>query len=290
MQWVALGSALSAAVAFGVSSSLQHHAAESAPASVTRSHHLLAHLARRPGWLIGQALALAAFGLHALALHSGALALVQPIVVSGIVFAVPLRAAIARHLPQAGEVLAVAVTATGLAAFLVVSDPVVGSQPLDRGTLALVFTGVALAVALLVHRVAGGRWTSTRRASLLGITAGILFGLVAGLLKLTLDMARDDGAVAALTAWPVWTLIVVGLSGVTLNQRAYRAGALSASMPILNIVNVLVALGFGLVVFHEVPVHSAGALMVEVLSLVCVAWGLRALSASPELSGVQPVP
>jgi hypothetical protein len=61
------------------------------------------------------------------------------------------------------------------------------------------------------------------------------------------------------------------------NQRAYRVGALSASMPILNIVDVLVALAFGVVVFREIPAHSLTAVPVELAALACAALGLRRL-------------
>ena len=64
-------------------------------------------------WLLGQLFATLAFVLHAVALHFGPLAIVQPIVVSGIVWAVPARAALSRRLPTSQEVVAVSVTAAG---------------------------------------------------------------------------------------------------------------------------------------------------------------------------------
>jgi hypothetical protein len=70
----------------------------------------------------------------------------------------------------------------------------------------------------------------------------------------------------------------VGLSGVVLNQRAYRVAHLTASMPVLNIVNVLVAATFGFVVFAERPVHTAFALAGEAVALACMALGLWHLS------------
>ena len=47
----------------------------------------------------------------------------QPLVISGIVLAVPVRAAIAHKLPPRRDVVAVLIAAIGLATFLVVSDP-----------------------------------------------------------------------------------------------------------------------------------------------------------------------
>jgi len=75
-------------------------------------------------------------------------------------------------------------------------------------------------------------------------------------------------------------VVAVGLSGVTLNQRAYRVAPLSASMPLLNMVNVLVALIFGFVVFGETISRSPGALAGQLVALACIAVGLRRLARS----------
>src|SRR4051812_21831006 len=88
---------------FAVSTSVQHQAAEGAPASAKGPLGLVRYLLGRPTWLVGQVMAVVGFAMHAAALHYGPIALVQPIVISGIVFAVPLRAAISRRLPSRQE-------------------------------------------------------------------------------------------------------------------------------------------------------------------------------------------
>ena len=276
MMVVAIGAAFGAAATFAFSTSVQHHANSSVPHG-TGTVGMLVHLARRPTWLFGQLLAIGAFGLHALALHSGPLAIVQPIIVSGIVWAVPARAALSRRLPTRPEVLAVVLTAGGLAAFLVASNPTAGDH-VNRDLTAAVITVAGVVVAVLANVVAiVTRGHPARRALLLGVTAGILFGLVAGLLKMALNTLHDHGIVAMVAGWPLWAMVVVGLAGVYTNQRAYQAAALSQSMPVLNIIDVLVALTFGLFVFHEVPNHSPGALAVEAIGLACIGLGLHQL-------------
>src|SRR4051794_41898831 len=90
---------------FAVSTSVQHQAAEGAPASAKGPLGLVRYLLGRPTWLVGQVMAVGGFAMHAAALHYGPIALGQPIVISGIVFAGALRAAISRRLPsrQGGE-------------------------------------------------------------------------------------------------------------------------------------------------------------------------------------------
>jgi hypothetical protein len=277
----ALLCALGAALGFAISSPLQHHAAGAAPAG-GGALRLLGHLVRQPRWLVGQVLALMSFCLHAYALHVGVLALVQPIVVSGIIFAVPIRAALSRHLPPRGEVVAVVITAVGLATLLVAAGNMSNNGIPPNHGLALVLTIALVALATTAYLLVGHAQTAAARAGLCGITAGLLFGLVSCMVKLTLDLL-GGGTPPPLSFWPIPTLVLLGLSGVAVNQRAYRLGALSASMPILNIVNVGVALTLGLLVFHEVPAHTPAALMGQLFALACISFGLIKLSAHAEI-------
>ena len=79
-------------------SALQHRAA-SAVSTRNPGQRVIARLLRRRSWVFGLLLSAVAFGLHALALSRGELALVQPVIVSGIVFAVLFGAALDRHRP-----------------------------------------------------------------------------------------------------------------------------------------------------------------------------------------------
>jgi len=272
--WLAVLLALGCAATFAISSSVQHQAATGAPESAQGILGLLGYLVQRPAWLLGQLLATSAFALHAAALHSGPIAVVQPIVVSGIVWAVPARAAVSRVMPSVTELRAVLITATGLAVFLVASNPTAGeTASLGHGTVmfALVGVTVALAAEITAQRIRGdGR----RKAFFLGAVGGVLFGMVAGFLKITLQTVNAEGLAGLLTAWTTYALLLAGAGGVLTNQRAYRAAGLSASLPVLNIVNGLTALAFGFTVFGEVPRHSPLFLLIEAGALACMATGL----------------
>jgi uncharacterized membrane protein YeaQ/YmgE (transglycosylase-associated protein family) len=280
--------ALACATTFAVSTSVQHQAAEAAPESASGLLGLLAYLIRRPLWLLGQLLATCAFVLHALALHAGALALVQPIVVSGIVWAVPARAAMNRQMPAWSEIRAVVLTASGLAVFLVASSPTQGAVA-DRGWSSRLVALGAVVLALLATLIAENiRDHPRQKGFFLGVTAGLLFGLVAGLLKMSLEAFSRGGLHLVLTSWPAWGLLLAGAGGVLTNQRAYRVAALSASMPVLNIVNVLTALTFGYTVFHEVPRHSPLMVVLEVIAMSAVSVGLWLLVNLEEGAGLLP--
>lgn len=289
MDVLAIVVAAASAVGFAVSSSLQHRANEHLVATHRGGSHLRA-LLRRPWWLVGQVLALVSFGLHAVALRLGPLVVVQPVVVSGIVLAVPVRAALERRVPAAREVGMVALTTAGLALFLVSSAPTVPDRAPRTVTAAVVAAAGFLAAvvgARLVVRRSGGV-----RAHGYGAAAGVLFGITAGLVKLATTMAASGSGLggqlwALLTAWAV---VVVGLTGVSLNQRAYRSGPLSASMPLLNIVDVLVAIGFGVVVFHERPSTGVVAVLGQVVGIVVILIGLRGAARTHALEDAAPEP
>lgn len=277
--------ALLSASAVAFSTSVQHHAVELAPPQVAGAWALLAHLARRPLWLLGQAMGTVALVGHALALHFGPLALVQPLVISGIVLAVPVRAAISRRLPARTEVMAVLLAAAGLATFLIASAPSKG-QSAGLGPLPLMLvlgflTGAGAAI-LLSRRTTD----PPRRASLLGVAAGTLFALVAVTLKMGLAELASGGLGSVIRTWPVYLLVVAGLGGVLVNQMAYRSARLSASMPVLNVVDCLLALGFGYVVFHETPRHSPPILALEGLALAAMLTGLWVLARDAALQEI----
>lgn len=267
---------LSATVA-AISTSLQHQAAELAPAHVNGTWALLRYLARRRLWLLGQVCGVVTVVFHAAALSFGPITLVQPIVVSGIVVAVPLRAAMQHRLPGRREMAALLLAAVGLAVFLVVSAPSVGRRA-GAGAMTALLVGFCLtaaAVALTAGRRVRDR---TRRAFLFGSASGVFFALVAVLLKLLLDERPDVGVLGLLGTWPLYALLVAGFGGVLGNQLAYRSARLSSSMPVLNVVDVLLAVSFGYLLFQEVPRHSSGSLVLEVFALLAMVSGLWSLA------------
>ena len=185
-------------------------------------------IAQHPSWLVGLVLSAVAFSLHAFALSRGDLALVQPIIVSGIVFAVVIRAALEHRFPAASTLVWLVITWAGLALFLAVRPPTSDGPP--RSWLGAVLVGVGVVLALAGTMAASRTRRPQLRGAILAASAGILYGLVAGMVKLVL--ARFGGGVGAvLASWPLWTLVVTGTGAILLNQRAYQATRLSVTTP-----------------------------------------------------------
>jgi uncharacterized membrane protein YoaK (UPF0700 family) len=221
----------------------------------------------------------AAFALHAVALSGAMLALVQPIIVSGLVFGVFVRAALERRLPQPSTIGWCTLTWAGLATFIAVLHTGPPQPPDLRHAAYCVVVGFILVASTLaaLSRVR----SEERRGLLYGAAAGIFFGLVAGLVKVILD--QDTSRWWSIAAhWPFWALVVVGVVAISLNQHAFQATRLSVSMPMVNIADVLVAITFGVIVFGE-PLYSTPlTLVVEVLGLLAMAVGVRQLARRGE--------
>lgn len=287
MTGLAVPIALTSAAGFAMSTSLQHRAAHSWAGHAGSVAALVRRLASDPAWLLGITVGAVAFGLHAAAVSQGALAVVQPIIVSGIVMAVPARAMLDRRRPELRELRWAAMTAAGLATFIVAVRPTVGSGN-PSNTAASTLLGLGLAVAAVPTYCSTRSHHEHERGVLLGAAAGVLFGLLAGFMKLVLALSAEGGWSTLPVSWELWALIALGLAGMALNQRAYQAAPLSASMPILNVVAVLVAMTFGAVVFDEVPAHHAAALAGELAALVVIGLGLTRLFHSPAMSLGEP--
>jgi hypothetical protein len=79
------------------------------------------------------------------------------------------------------------------------------------------------------------------------------------------------------TSWPFYVMFSVGMCGFLLNQHIYNRTRLPESLPMLNLVNPLVALTFGIVVFVERPSGSPVSLALECLGLTAVLVGVFVL-------------
>lgn len=271
--------AFASAAAFATGSALQHRAAGSPPDAHERSSRFVGRLIRQPSWVIGLSLSGLAFVLHAVALSQGDLALVQPVIVSGIVFAVLIRSALEHHFPPPRRTVAwLILTCIGLATFLTARPASIDQQANEiRATFVLVAGGLVALVAMLLARRSQ---SSRRRGILLALATGTLYGLIAGDVKLVL--ARQNGFFGTLTSWPLWTLIGAGVWAVLMNQRAYQSAKLWVTAPVVSIGEALVSIAFGIVVFNEVSHSTPVELLGQGLGLALVALGVIKLASTQD--------
>lgn len=277
MVTAAIVAALSAAALFAVATAFHHRSAGLVAVAGRRGGFVLGTL-RHPLWIAGSVAHLAGLGLHALALRDGPLTLVQPLLVIGVVFTLPLRQVLGRRRPRRAEIGWAAALTLGLAMFLILATPANG--PVQEVDLApAVFCAAAIGLAVAGCLAAGRRTVAATGAMLLGTAAGLLFAVAAALLKETTD-ALSHGAAALFTTWPCYALVVVGGAGVLLSQYAYRAGPLSASLPAITAVNPVASVVIGVAVFDEPFRAAPGYLLGEVLGLALMAVAAVGLTRS----------
>lgn len=281
MSWWAAAVALASAVAAGWSTALMHYGASGAERGA-RAAALARHVLAEWRWRLGVAASLLGLALHAVALHLGSLTLVQPLAVTALFFAMVFRDLLDHRAPPRRTVVWGGVTAVGLGLFLVGAGPTGGEdQPDGRSAALLLGLGTA---GVLVALRAATRFPAYA-GLLLGTAGGIVFGLMAGAIKSTTSVwsAGDE----LLMSWPLYAMVVVGLTGFLLNQHIYNRTRLPESLPMLNLVNPLVALTFGVVVFAERPSGSLLSFVLECVGLAVVLTGIFVLGRTPVEGGAR---
>ena len=248
MTAAAIGVALLSALLFAVGFVMQQRAASEVPDDESLGFGLVRRLVRRPIWLIGTGADSLGYVAQAVALGLGSLVLVQPLLATSLLFALPLGAWWAkRRLRRSDAVWALALTA-GLAVFLVAGNPTEGVDLADIGPwliAAAVFVPVTGACILVAARSRGAR-----RAVLLAVATGILYGVAAALTKSTVSLL-DDGFVGIVTSWEPYALVAAAGLGTYLQQSAFQAGDLSQSLPAVSVLEPVVAVVLGITLLQE---------------------------------------
>lgn len=250
----ALVAAVAAALFYALAAALQQHAA--AQTATPAGLRLVGRLLTRPRWLAGLAATVADAALHVVALRLGPLALVQPIGVTGLVFALPLGAALHGRPVTRRELVAAVAVACGLIGLLVSVQVSAGAPTIsERATavLAVATAGTALASALAAHRLPG-----RPRTVVLAIGAGVAFGVTSALVRVVAHDATAMGALPAVANWNSAALVAAAVTGLLLSQSAYQAGSLAAALPTLTVVDPLVAITVGELLLGE-PVRFSTA-------------------------------
>jgi hypothetical protein len=268
---------------FAISTVLKHRSAttlttEPGPLTVRLGRFVASTVSHR-WWLAGLAADAGGLALQALALHIGAVSVVQPLLVTAL-----LTSLVISHLTHGTriskhELQWAALLVATLVGFLAVSgatSSTITQEAPDRG--AAVISGV-LALALAVTAVAVARRVPAgRRAALIGVAVGTLYACTAVLIKASTGVLAAKGMVAMLTSWQLAVLLVCGAAGLLLAQLAFRAGPLNTSLPAIATVDPLLSVALGVIVYDEQLRTGPVAVAAEALLLLGLALSAIALS------------
>ena len=241
--------ALVAAFFFALAATLQQKGALGMGEVSLGSPSSFVTLAKQKWWLLGTLALLVGYVFQAVALDNGRLAVIQPLLVTTIVFALPLGYFLTNQVVHGKEVLGAGVVVLGLAIFTVVGQAADGvdNAPASEWAVAI-FVFSAISVALLV---AGGRGTVLRKAALYGASAGVLFGLSASLCKPTIEILDDDGFGAMLASWELYAFALAGVIAFVVQQVSLATGRLATSVATVSVFNPLVSIFIGTLLLQE---------------------------------------
>jgi drug/metabolite transporter (DMT)-like permease len=275
--------AVLAALSNSLTSILQRTAAKTAPEDSTFSWELIKYLLRRPVWFVGMLAMIGGFLFQAMALYFGNISSVQPILVSELVFTL-LILYLWFHSPigprEWAGALAVAV---GLALFLYVAHPQHGSR-----NPRLIEWVAAAAATFFVASVAIGfaqRGSKSRKAALYGTAAALIWAFTAALIKRMTVVIHHGGWGQLFLHWPVYAVVLVGVTGLVVAQSAFQAGPLTASQPALIIVDPIASIMLGVWLFHDSLASRSVDVVLEAGSLLVMVIGVFILSRSPIVVG-----
>lgn len=246
---------------------------------------LLRALVRRPAWSVGIAGVVGAALFQALALVNGPMALVQPLFILELPFALLLAMPLMHRRLSADGWRAVGAVVAGLALMLAAAAPSGSRQQasMARWIPVLMLTLGAMTVAFLLARSAS---SPLFRAAALASAAAVGNALTAALLKSATGRLADAGLPAFLTAWQTYGFALTGVLALLLLENSLQAGPLVASQPALTIGDAAVSLLLGVVLFDE-SIRTGWWLLPEAMGVLLLLWSvLRLTCVVPHLVDV----
>jgi len=272
---ITVGFALAAALANAVHLMTQHAASTDIPEK-HKGLHLVAYLFRQPLWLLGWVAAASGFAFQAVALHNGALSVVQPLLVTELVFALILRRFWIRQDVARAAWTSSLIVVGALAVFLSVASPH-GGHPVPNSaewlSSLLTFGGMVAVLAALATK-----GSPTRRAALYATAASITWALMATFIKAATQTLSDYGLLGMLGHWPIYALVLSGVIGTILQQAALQTGPLSVSQPLLIVVDPAAAIILSVWLFDDRFTDSPAKIAIAAVSFVVMAVGVVMLS------------
>ena len=271
--------ALIAAFLFALAAALQQKGALNLPTVSLAEPMSLVRLVGQTMWLLGTLALVAGYLFQAGALDRGRLSVIQPLLVTTVVFALPLGYFLTRQHVGRREVIGAVVIIAGLGFFVYFGDPAGGKENASNLQWALAIGLLSLLSVLLL--VFGGSGGLSMKAAVYGTVAGILFGLSSSLTKPALvDLHQSVGTM--LSHWQCYALAIAGVLGFVLQQVSLGTGRLAPSVATVSVANPVVGILIGTLLFDERLSRPAWHVVVAVVGLCVALVGAVAISLSRE--------
>jgi drug/metabolite transporter (DMT)-like permease len=236
---------------------------------------LFLRLLRDRSWWLGSGVAAVGFALQAAALGLGSVLLVQALLVTSLLFALPIQAYQRHRRLTRWEWMWALLLAAAVAVIVTVGNPTEGHSRASLTTWALVVAvlGTLLVVCVVVANVVHG----PASAVLLAFVSGSLWGVFAVLTKGVVHLL-GDGIGPLLRSPELYAWAAVAIAGTAWQQSSFRAGALTASLPTMAISEPMVASLLGVFVLGETLRPGDAGWVVLVAAIVAMVVAAAALA------------
>jgi drug/metabolite transporter (DMT)-like permease len=271
--------ALVAAFLFALAATLQQKGTLNLPTISLADPMSLVRLVGERTWLIGSLALLTGYLFQAGALDRGRLSVIQPLLVTTVVFALPLGYFLTRQHVGRREVAGAAAIIVGLGLFTYFGDPAGGNENAPNSQWAITIGLLSvLSVLMLVFGSGGGL---SMKAAVYGTVAGILFGLSSALTKPTLDYLHESVG-TMLSHWQCYALAVAGVFGFVLQQVSLGTGRLAPSVATVSVANPVVGILIGILLLDERLSRPGWHILVAVIGLCLALVGAVVISLARE--------
>ncbi|HEY7619547.1 MAG TPA: DMT family transporter [Solirubrobacteraceae bacterium] len=224
-----------------------------------------------PAWLLGTLILLVGYATQGAAIDRGKLVVVQPLLVTTIVWALPLGYLLTNQQVTRRQVLGAFVVVVGLALFVLVGDPDAGVDDTSTRNFvvaSLVICAIVVVLLLWVRR----QRAPALRAAVLGGCSGLLFGLSATFDKPVINDLHVSLGDAA-TDLATWALLGFGFAAFLIQQLSLGTGQLAPAMAAVSVANPGVSVVLGILLYEERLTRPAWHVLVAVTALLAALAG-----------------
>ncbi|MGI8305698.1 DMT family transporter [Saccharopolyspora hattusasensis] len=278
---VAVPAAVLGAASFGLASAIQHRVTKQVPKVRTLSPRLLFDLVRKPIWVLSIGTVIIGLSLQVVALAFGPLVLVQPLLVTSVLFGAAFAAWLAHRKMDLVLALGGLACVGGLSAFLVLGRP--SGQGNEFTGASILPLALALGLLVVVSLLAA-RWLPGEVGVIgMAVATGVFYGVTAGLIKVVAGHVRSGGLAEPFHHWSLYAVCVIGPMGFLLSQQTFQRGRLmSPALAVITTVDPLVAAAIGVNWLGERIESSPAILVGEVISVVVIIGGIVVLTRRGE--------
>ncbi|MGH3276206.1 MAG: DMT family transporter [Streptosporangiaceae bacterium] len=266
---------------------LNRKVAQTEPSRLQFRLRLLTDLMHKPAWLAAVGMMIISFALAAAALGTGQLASVQLIVTLELPMTIIGSSWLLGTRLSRREWVAIAVMTAGVIGILALLDPRPGPARPIAAILWILPSAANAGILGVFFLAAKAHSRPATRACLLGLAAGLGYGLTAAYTKGMADEFNAGGFEAVVSSWQLYACASAGVLSTWLLENAYQAGPLTASQPGITLVDPVISTLWGVIVFGE-KVNSGIPLALTPIPLLAVAAGVLILSRSHILRATGP--